>query len=330
MNAKIPITVFLALGVSLLIFISIQMIYVANYDPFVKWTHLITSTNSIDQNKIFLIGSSQVGVINATYVQNYLIENNQNFNVYNLAIDGDTPFSRLNDVDKLISLHPHLVIYGIGLRDLEKESSTQVSSITTMEKPMSILPSPHDMFQNLLLPVNEFISSKLDITTSPLVTTQKIFDHFLKIHQKSYDIHAKTPFIMHSYSNTIIRSQEEIKQDFSKSSSLQYTGVVSSDDKQVIALKKIIDKLQSNNIKIVFFTTPYPAAYLETIDRTDLNNFYSIMEKLSQSHNVKIYDFQDKYAKLNIWQDLNHVAVNEDSIIYTDDVSKMILAENGQ
>ena len=37
MNAKIPITVFLALGVSLLIFISIQMIYVANYDPFVKW-----------------------------------------------------------------------------------------------------------------------------------------------------------------------------------------------------------------------------------------------------------------------------------------------------
>ena len=67
-------------------------------------------------NKIFLLGTSYVGAINADHVQNVLDENGFSTSVLN-------PTNKLISqtveiVDDIISNNPKLIVYGIGFRDI--------------------------------------------------------------------------------------------------------------------------------------------------------------------------------------------------------------------
>ena len=55
--------------------------------------------------------------------------------------------------------------------------------------------------------------------------------------------------------------------------------------------------------------------------------FYAGVEEIKSELNVKIYDLSDDYATLNIWMDHNHVAYNKKSMIFTDDIYKIIIKE---
>jgi len=80
----------------------------------------------LDEKKIFLLGSSQVNQLNTTYIVKKVLWQIENHVVYNLAINADSPKKRYQDIEKIISLKPMIIFYGVSFRDFsssEKEQS---------------------------------------------------------------------------------------------------------------------------------------------------------------------------------------------------------------
>ena len=87
--------------------------YIQIYDP--DWYGLFGYDKVKDEKKIFIIGSSSVYAINATYINEQLALNEKNYQVYNLADMSDTPRKRLASIQNIISNEPEIVVYGIGM-----------------------------------------------------------------------------------------------------------------------------------------------------------------------------------------------------------------------
>ena len=99
-------------------FFSISMAqYNQIYDP--DWRGIITySEDKVeDKKKIFIIGSSSVYAINATYINEQLALNEKNYQVYNLADMSDTPRKRVGSIQNIISNEPQIIVYGLGMMD---------------------------------------------------------------------------------------------------------------------------------------------------------------------------------------------------------------------
>ena len=43
--------------------------------------------------------------------------------------------------------------------------------------------------------------------------------------------------------------------------------------------------------------------------------------------NLDIYNFTDRYQNLSIWRNPSHVAINTESLIYSEDIASMIISE---
>src|SRR5690349_172709 len=72
------------------------------------------------EKRIFLLGSSYVERLNATYIKQYISDNGlQQFQVYNLAKNGaGNPSQQIEFLDDIIAAHPTVVVYGLGFREL--------------------------------------------------------------------------------------------------------------------------------------------------------------------------------------------------------------------
>ena len=81
-------------------------------------------------------------------------------------------------------------------------------------------------------------------------------------------------------------------------------------------------------------------SYMNFVDTTNtsihsmieiINNqqrsFNQILNDISNEYDVKIYNFTNNYSQLKIWNNLDHIAYNENSNMFSEDVSKMILME---
>ena len=86
---------------------------------------------------IFLIGSSQIGRLNQTYIQEGINTDKNNYIVFNLADNSDTPKKRLNSISHIVKIKPDLVIYGIGHIDF-----ADFIMKSDLSKPETILPDP--------------------------------------------------------------------------------------------------------------------------------------------------------------------------------------------
>ena len=96
---------------------------------------------------------------------------------------------------------------------------------------------------------------------------------------------------------------------------------------QVGYLKEIIKLLQNNDAKVIIFILPQQKYFFDLVPEDDKAIFYAGVEEIKSELNVKIYDLSDDYAALNIWMDHNHVAYNKKSMIFTDDIYKIIIKE---
>jgi poly-D-alanine transfer protein DltD len=92
-------------------------------------------------------------------------------------------------------------------------------------------------------------------------------------------------------------------------------------------LENIIKINKDKGVKMIIFHPPFHKYYLDLISNESKENFKIIMNKISDKYDIRIYDLHEKYVDLNIWSDLVHVAYNPDSMIFTDDISKIILEE---
>jgi hypothetical protein len=136
-----------------------------------------------------------------------------------------------------------------------------------------------------------------------------------------------SPFSFFGEYQTIIADDSDLK----KIGSDLVKKVVKQDEsvkkEQAGYLKEIIKSLQNNDAKVIIFILPQQKYFLDLVPEDDKAIFYAGVEEIKSELNVKIYDLSDDYASLNIWMDHNHVAYNKKSMIFSDDIYKIIIKE---
>jgi len=268
---------------------------------------------------VFIVGSSQVGVLNSTFINEYVSKSHPRVIVYNIAEAADTPLRRASALNDIESAKPSLLVYGIGYRDfLEK---------TTVATP---LPDVHQIFNNLFTIGN---TNSVVLQNPKLITLEAIREFSEKNSEFSNNLfrdtrgfQAYTPFFPINVTEvSIINNEPDLSRLDLPPSDFHIT--MPDENEQLKSLDFMIDELQHKNIKVVIIAVPHYKAYLESLQSTDIQNFDLILQHLSKKHGVTIYDLNEKYSNQNIWHTSTHVALNKKSIIYSEDVAKMINQE---
>ena len=279
-------------------------------------------STSVDPNekKILVIGSSEIGMINATYVNEHL--NKPGFVVYNLAIPSDTPTQRLRLVDKTLALHPTLVVYGVGYRDFANKSTLIKSEETLRDK---ILPSLGDLLKHnsLLHKINE--ATNLD---SPKFVTVQVLNK-LTIFTKQTPQNPLflrmnyTPFDTYTIQEQFVKNDIDLQKTFAEHPpDLGYIDSPTSNE-EVLALEQIIEVLAKNHIKVIIVATPHAKIFHQNLDEHNKLVYDQILAQISK-RNVTVYDLNTKYQDLNVWYDYHHVSINPKIVIFNNDIVTII------
>ncbi|MEO9309961.1 MAG: hypothetical protein ABI337_06665 [Nitrososphaera sp.] len=311
MNLKITVCIFLVFAISFSSFAVFANTFPTGLDFSQK---NFFAKEFSDKKKIILLGSSHVGQLNTTYITNYL--NKNDIEVFNLAYNSDTPERRSRFLNEMIALKPTVVIYGVSYRDFQTPFN---------ESP---LPDPKYFFNNLS---NELM--KNDITTNPKLITL----NFIRNVQNSFVVlrteekiltFDNTPFFSYNIeTQTQIANEIELKKQSQRSEASKFSLEAPDKNKQAEALINLINEFEQNNIKVVLFLTPLNKYYLAEIPDSQHIIFNSIINHVINETGVSVYDLRYKYSEMPIWANISHVAFNKDSLIYSEDIAKIIEKE---
>ncbi len=291
-----------------------------------------------NEKRIFILGSSESKAVNTTQVQEYLLNHNSNYSVYNLAAAADLPESRFknNSLDMIIASKPDIVVYGISYRDF----MDPLPDIQSLNKPNTPLPDPSKFFAELYLQLKTSLNYNLEVLDNPKLVTLSVIKSegrkFLGIKNPASGDNSDPETVIpypHALFKTNLadrttRSDQLLKNYFFVHGAT-FNGISDPNiNSQIITFEKIIDKLQENNIKVIVFTTPKSKYYLNVMPSSEKEHFDSILKDISNKHHVKIYySLWDKYKDMVIWNDPTHVAINHDGLVYGTDIAKIILNE---
>lgn len=311
MKIKISIAIFLAFAISFSL-----MVLVVNSSSS-EHTNLQEEFYSKDFSKnytVFIIGSSQVGSINATYVNQIVKDIKNDVIVYNLAVVGDKPEIRMHTLEKILSVKPDLIFYGISSRDF---------GYPVIED--SILPEPKLLVNKILEDKNsDFFLQNPKIKTLEVIKSVLSKIGIFSNNAELTDFNENTPFF--KYSEEL--AETNILNDLGGESTIpQKWNSEFSSNRDWQQFTKIIESTQQKKIKLVLFTTPQSKLFFDTLSQEQEESFELILQELKNRYNIKIYDLTHKYEYMNIWNDLTHVAFNRDGIIFSDDISRFILNE---
>ena len=67
--------------------------------------------------------------------------------------------------------------------------------------------------------------------------------------------------------------------------------------------------------------------YLDELPKSTKISLDNVLKSISEKYDVEIYEFEEKYADLEIWNNVDHVAYNNKSIIFSNQIAEMILKE---
>lgn len=315
MNGKIVLSVLIAFIVTFGLLFTIQFMPKDSNNEIEK-DSFFSQKFVPETNIAFLLGSSQIGHLNTTYIIDTITNDFDDYDLFNLAVNSDDPKERAESIDKIISLHPKIVFYGISYRDFETESSFD-------EK--SILPD----FRIL---VEDNIPNELESINPQLITRRAIRDILNDtsiVMVPVYDIHPpNTPFFSLGNLQTKIIDDDELqRQTLIILPSPKDLYIAPSNNEQVRFFKQIIRELQENKIKVVIFTTPLHKIYLNELNQESKDTFNKILNEVLNEFDVKIYNYTDKYSDLPVWNNLDHLAYNENSMMFSEDIAEMILLE---
>lgn len=257
-----------------------------------------------ESRTMFLLGSSQVAASNVTQVNDII--KNKDISVYNLAKAGNTPTKRIQEVNDIISLNPEIIFYGISYRDFK----------FPFDYVESILPSAEQINSCSL---EEFFISNPELLTRYFLKTisNERDGIILKTYMKN------TPF--YDYKPVSIPNSLKIDEESIENKKWVKHCHMSEN---TLAINSIISKLQSNNIKVVIFTTPLDKFYLKSLSNSQKDQFKELLEGLTEKYGIEIYEFEEKYSELNVWKDPNHVSYHESVTIYNEDIASMIIKES--
>lgn len=285
-----------------------------------------------NEEKIFILGSSQIMAVNTTLIENKLSDEEHNFVVYNLAKGGDVPKDRLPALDFMIKSKPEIIVYGISERDFRSTVPIQQDVANTPESP---LPNLQNIFDEVLWQISGTELSETEFLSNPKLTTLVAAYNFtenitgeIEVKEKWKDIPPfdNTPFFRIGQVHTEIRDYDEIKSIFDNIYKFNEIPPAYKNP-QVISLKKIIEKSIENDIKIIIFVTPHHEVFQNGVPKKVQNQFNKIIDELSEEYNIEIHSFYDSYNGLEVWNNPSHIAVNENAMIFSKDLSELILKE---
>lgn len=271
-------------------------------DPF------FTQVAESPKNKIFILGGSAVGQLNTTNVNDFVSKNLENYEVFNLAYNGDLPNLRLQSLDPTINAKPTIVFYGISYWSIS-DYQEQGNALAFLGK----------NFEN-------FDFSSINPKATTLNAIRIAFGDDTGLFPENKIKLKNTPFFFFAQDQMIIADEEKLKKlDVDRTMSKVHQNPDTS--AQLRAFKETIEKLQKNDIKVIIFTVPLHKNYLQAVPESDKEKFKSTLDEISQDYDIKIYDFTDRYSELDIWKDPYHVALNPKSNIFSHDIAQMILSE---
>ena len=295
-----------------------------------------------DEKKIFILGASPVNAINAEIVNNIVKKTDEKFKIYNLAKGSDDPDKRKDSLEKIINSKPKIVLYGIGYRDFQEKIS--VNDFSDTKEVESILPVPHDFFEEYLLSELRFYDLELDYLKNPKLSSFQIIksineenirenkDGSELILDKDHPL--RTP---EQTQKAYVKKTDDYLMDSAEKSknSLERYGIEPAyKNRYSISLNNIIERLQENDIHVILFTYPHHRYYLENVPEDDKEEFLEIINNARNKYDITVKFFHQEYSDKENWSDLIHIFYNykleennEDSIQYSNDIADLILNE---
>ena len=322
MNKTILISILIALTFSFLLFYTFHEFFPPKKASDINDHPFFAENENSDSKKILLLGGSGAAQLNSTVINQSLKKDYENHVFYNLAYNADTPKQRYKSLNETIMLKPQLVLYGItyfGLNGFYWENTEKnVQPLPTIELNPTALLSHNDPF----LEINP------KATTLNFIRESFSDTSFFSAKADRFQLE-NAPFSFFDEYQTIIASDNDLKKVNSESIGMHVNQNKSITKEQIIYFKQIINSLQNNDIKVIIFVLPQQRYFLDLVPEYDKEIFYASLEEIKNEFNVEIYDLSDDYADLNIWMDHNHVAYNKKSMIFSDDIYKIISKEMG-
>ena len=276
-----------------------------------------SSIKEID-HKIFLVGGSHISAINPFFIEEFLGENNEEYEVFNLSKMANRPLREIKNIDLLISAEPEIVVYGISARDFATIQSINKPTVKSNQP----LPDPSLFFKNWLnIQNSELLILQPDFSPK-LITLKELRGK--TVNSQDY---IKAPFFRFDYKrdfNVMVDEKLQL-QAIRDAKPVEITSIDKNQD--LLSLKKIITHLQENNIKIILFTTPQHKYVYDLVATSEKQAFEKIIVELEKSNNLEIHRFTEKYSDLEIWRNPTHIVVSKSASIFSDDIAKLILKE---
>lgn len=270
------------------------------------------------ENKIFLVGGSHISALNPFFIEDFLAENNEEYEVFNLSKMANRPHRELQNIDLLISAEPKIVVYGIAARDFSEIQSVN-SPQTKTQQP---LPDPSKLVQNWLNNQNTEILILQSDFSPKFITLKEL--RGITVNSQDY---IKAPFFRFDYKRDFNVMNDEDLKSLAISGTKPVEIKSPSENIQLFVLKEIIDRLHKNNIKVILFTTPQHKYLYDLIDESEKIAFENILTEIHDATNLEIYSFTEKYSDLEIWRNPTHIVVSNSASIFSDDIANIILKE---
>ena len=266
-----------------------------------------------DKKIILLLGSSNVGQLNVSKINEIVSSQHTDYEIFNLAYNADTPKIRFNSIEETISLKPKYVFYGVSFIDFrsptEKENIFDIKFSFAQLLPNNTIEKFNPKFNTIEKIKETFVST--DLFPPP---------------RKFFSV-PNTPFFEYNEDSTTILTEDELKRGLPLSGVYASEINLTDDHQEVQHFEKIISEFQKNNIKVVIFTTPVHNLYYNALSDSVKDDFNKLLERISNDYDVKIYDFSNEFGDMDIYWDLIHVSYNEKSLVYSESVAKIILKE---
>jgi len=327
MTKKIIFSIFSSFVIAFTIFIGIMNIPEKDQEEIIGQLNYLEIQEKfflkdfdVNENTIFILGSSYTQALNTTHINSIIKPQCQSCHVYNLSIQGDSINKRIKVLDSIITAKPKMIIYGISEGDFahSKNSEFNISN--------SILPDVQYIISTEINPTQYF--EFLEIPSSPKDKTWNIIRQINK--DKSVNTRfspfPNAPFLKILKASTISVSELELK---SLTTNIQPLGNINEPEKNETLknLKQMIRNFQDNDIKISVFIVPHHDYLISTESEEYKKSFEVIIKELENTTQINIYPRIESYSEKPIWHDLYHIAVNDETLIYSDDISKIILKE---
>lgn len=319
MNGVIVISVLIAFLISFSTF-TVFLNWTSEFDELSQSKKEFYSQNFESSNNIVILGSSQTGRLNSTYIENK-ISSDIEYEIYNLSIPANRPDHRLSTLEKIIAMDPKLVIYGVGYRDFENTHKP------LFNKPTSALPDPKEFFE-LTFVLNSPLDFDPNLFRYPKVNTLKFIRSIWVEPSSTSELifDPKMPFY-HPQKHPLepIVGVEGLIEEVSATS---WNGIKPYDrNKDVAVLKEIIKKLQDQNVKVIIISVPHNKIFLDATPNEYHEFFDLFIDRIESETNAPSYRLHDAYEQNDIWYDYLHVAIHPDIPIFNDDISEIILKE---